>query len=157
MAKKSVSNELRIRVTKPKVMDMINTIKAQGHYTTVNAMLNDALERGLPYISGKKSPEVNANTREIVKRVSEAVASQLSEFEYKVIFNMKKIQILQTIQEQMLGSLVNEFEFFLSTNGIKLDSALLESFKESLPERFETEKQDYINQLLSATKDEDNE
>lgn len=155
MAKKSVYHELRIRVNKPKIMDLINDINKQGHYPSVNAMLNDALERGLPYISGKKSPETNANTRDIVKKVTEAVSTQLSEFEYKMIFNMKKIQILQTIQEQMLGSMLNEFEFFLATNGVKLDAALLDKFKESLPERFEIEKQGYIEQLLSATKAED--
>ncbi|MBE6537791.1 MAG: hypothetical protein E7673_07595 [Ruminococcaceae bacterium] len=155
MAKKTVSHELRVRVTKPKILDMINEIKEQGHYASANAMLNDALERGLPYISGKKTPEVNANTREIVKKVSEAVSAQLSDFEYKMLFNMKKIQVLQTIQEQMLGSFIQEFEFFLQTNGIRLDKALLEKFKESLPERFESDKQAYINQLLSASKKED--
>lgn len=142
------SHEMKIRIKNIDTMDNLKKIYETKKYDSVNSIVNAALEKGLPLLlSGEESL---GNPSLIATKVAEQVLQQLSPLANSLLFNMRKITVLQTVQESILGSLIQEFEFYLKTKGVSIDPVLLEEFRMSLPTRFEQDKQVLIERLFNA-------
>ena len=149
MARKKVTfaPEMKIRIKKTSTMSLIEKLYETGKYSSANAIVNAGLEQGLPVLTGDKSP---VDSKELASLVSEEIMDKLVPLSNSILFNLRKIAVLQTVQEAMLSSILQELEFFLQTKGIVLDEELLTEFKDTLPERFEEDKQELIVRLLKA-------
>lgn len=141
------SPEMKIRIKKTSTMSLIEEIYSTQNFDSVNAIINAGLEKGLPIVSGK---QFSLDGAEIASIVSEKVLDKLEPFSNSILFNLRKLAVLQTVQETMLSSLIQEFEFFLQTKGITLDEELLDEFRINLPLRFEEDKQELIARLFEA-------
>lgn len=141
MPKSSFPTERKIRLTNASTERQIQEILDQGKYKSVNAIINAALELGLPAL---KDEQLDVSTADsIVSRITSAIALSTD----RLLLGQKKILILQTIQEEMIASIIQELEFFCKTNGISFDDALLEKFQRTLPQRFEKDKVALISKI----------
>ena len=144
------SHEMKVRLKKASTLESIKALYETKRFESVNAIVNSALEKGLPLLEGKKS---DATTNQIAELIAFKVANKLSPMTDKILLNMKKITILQTVQESMLSSLIQELEFYLKTKGISIDPEILMEFKDTLPERFDEDKTLMIESLFSDAED----
>lgn len=142
------SHELKIRIKKAETLDTLKEVYKTKKYSSINAAVNAALEKGLPLLLADS--DYGVNPKKLASQISEQVLEQLLPISNSLIFNMRKITVLQTVQESMLGSLIQELEFFLKIKGISIDPAILEDFRLTLPTRFENDKQEMIERLFAA-------
>lgn len=137
----SFPTERKIRLTSANTERQIQEILEQGKYKSVNAIINAALELGLPALKDEQlDPSLAEN---IVRKITSAIAVSTD----RLLLGQKKILILQTIQEEMIASMIQELEFFCKSNGISFDEALLEKFQRTLPQRFEKDKNTLISKI----------
>lgn len=123
-------------------------------FSSLSDILNAAIEAGLKVIQNNDlSP---SSFEEIVKKeVKKSIDTQYR-CTKKLMLQIKKLTILESVQELMISSLLQEFEFYLKAQGVRLDDRMLEDFKASLPKRFEDDKQYFISTLMDNTSDNDN-
>lgn len=146
--KRTLSSELHLRIKKVKTLEQIEEVYNDStlNYKTINDVLNDAIEIGVKAIKdGNAAPE---NVQQIIKKEVKRCIDTQYRCTNKVMLQLRKITILESVQELILSSLVQEFELYLKAQGIKLDEKMLEDFKNSLPKRFEEDKQYFISRLL---------
>lgn len=150
----SISSEFHLRIRRRSTLDYIQNLFDSKEYDSVNEILNTALEKGLPAMIENAEAVIPDN---IAKTVADRVIEELSPLTDSLLLNMKKVTVLQTVQEAMLGSLIQEFEFFLKTKGITLDPKLLDEFRFSIPDRFEKDKQELIDRLFNSIQGSDDD
>ena len=141
------SPEMKVRIKKTTTMNLIEELYESKKFDSINSIINLGLEKGLPIVAGK---QLALDGEEIANRVSEEILDKLVPFSNSILFNLRKLAVLQTVQETMLSSLIQEFEFFLQTKGITLDEELLDEFRMNLPARFDEDKQELILRLFEA-------
>lgn len=134
-------SEKKIRLSSVKLEKQIQELYDSGKYKSVNAIINAALELGLPALKEENLDPSVADS--IVSRITSAIAVSTD----RLLLGQKKILILQTIQEEMIASMIQELEFFCKSNGISFDEALLEKFQRTLPQRFEKDKNTLISKI----------
>lgn len=148
------SHEMRIRIKNVNTLDMIKQVYSTKQFKSINEIVNTALERGLPQL-------LDGNTALDCSEISKNLLEELTPITQSLLFNMKKITILQTVQESMISSLLQELEFYFKVKGITIDPALLDEFRLALPDRFEEDKQELIERLFESIetteKDSENE
>lgn len=140
--------EIRVKLKKVETLELLKKVYETQKYKTATAIINAALEKGLPLLLSGEERSVNPD--QLANKVAEQVLEKFTPISNSLLFNMRKIAVLQTVQESMLGSLLQEFEFFLKTKGVSIDPAILEEFRIALPDRFENDKQDLIERLFDA-------
>ena len=150
----SFSPEMKIRIKKTSTMSLVEELYESQKFDSINSIINIGLEKGLPIVAGK---QLALDGEEIANRVSEEILDKLVPFSNSILFNLRKLAVLQTVQETMLSSLIQEFEFFLQTKGIVLDEELLEEFRLKLPDRFDEDKQELIFRLFEAEEKRNNQ
>lgn len=149
----SVSSDLHIRIKKSSTLDAIKDLYKTKKFESINDIVNIALEKGLPAIYAASDTLPGS----VAEKVSEQVIKHLSPVTDALLLNMKKITVLQSVQESMLGSMIQEFEFFLKTKGVTIDPRLLDEFRFRLPQRFEDDKQELIDRLFASIQESDDD
>ena len=138
------SSEIRVRIKNVDTLEQIKNIYSSRRFKSINEIINAALELGLPLLDQKATQYADAGEQ------ADRLIQQLSPLVNSLIFNMKKITVLQTVQESMIGSLIQELEFYMKIKGVDIDPALLDEFRLYLPDRFEQDKQELIERLFDA-------
>lgn len=148
MAKKiELSSEQHIRIKKLSTLEQIQSLaqRRHGDSAKINSIINEALELALPCMIEQTDPESFKN---ILEKSTQRLIMNQNRQTQKLLQSLQKLIIVQTITESMTGSLVHELEYFLKSKNVQLDPELLEEFKNSIPTRFEDDKQTLIDQLL---------
>lgn len=147
MKAKSISPDLHVRITKLKTLTLLQKVydSKPEEGKKVNAIINEALELALPCMLDNTSLDT---VDKAMERHTGRIISQQSRHTEKILAQLTKLSILLMTNEQMVGSILQELEFFLLANGIKIPEELLSEFKDNLPERFENDKEILIEKLI---------
>lgn len=146
-------SDVHLRIKNVKNIELVEKIynESSSDKITINDILNDALDIGLSSLAeGSPAP---STISDMMKKETDRILKNQNRCTQNLMSQIDKLLALNLVQEEMIGSIIQEFEFFLKANGISIDDELLKKFKLSLPARFEESKQYYINTLVG----EDNE
>lgn len=147
MKARTVSSDLHIRITKLKTLTLLQKVydSKSEERKKINTIINEALELALPCMLDNTSLDTIDKTLE---RHTGRILSQQYKHTEKILSQLTKLSILLITNEQMVSSVLQELEFFLLANGIKIPEELLSEFKDNLPERFEKDKEILIEKLI---------
>ena len=142
-----VKSDIHIRVLKTKTLESLKKVKElrKGTDEQINVIVNDALEIALPIMLDKGEPET---IKKIISENTETILKKQAENTKKLFSEIRKISILLLTNEQLVGTILQEFEYFLSVKNIEIPQELLLEFKDNLPKRFEDEKKKLIEDLI---------
>lgn len=144
------SPDLHVRIQKEKTLDQLNELQSlrEGKAQTVNSIINEALEMALPYMLEGGRPQA---MEDVLEKHTQRIIMNINRQASRLNTSLQKLSILSIINEAMVGSIVQELEYFIKANGVPIPDELLEDFKNEIPKRFDAEKQKLIETLLKRT------
>lgn len=144
------SPDLHVRIQKEKTLDQLNELQSlrEGKAQTVNSIINEALEMALPYMLEGGRPQA---MEDVLEKHTQRIIMNINRQVSRLNTSLQKLSILSIINEAMVGSIVQELEYFIKANGVPIPDELLEDFKNEIPKRFDAEKQKLIETLLKRT------
>lgn len=149
-----IGTQQHIRIKKLSTLTNLQELQnlRVGEDKSINSIINDALELALPCMLEQRRPAAFSDALE--KHTQRIIMNQNRQTQ-KIQKGLQKLAIYLAINEEMNSSLLQEFEYFIKSNGCSIPQELIDEFKEKLPERFAEDKVYMIEKLLRA--DNDNE
>lgn len=151
--KKSVtSNRVVLRVYNQKVISDIDRVLAVGNrnYSTVNAIINRAVEYGLPKVLAEVDPQTTIE--DIVSKQADRVIAHINRIYNKIDKKQNRIYASIAVNEEMTNTALHELELLLDKNNIAMSSETRSSFMVNLLPPFNGE----FDLLLGQITDDDN-
>lgn len=134
------NNQFHLRIKKQSTSELIEKL-AQENSLTLNEIINMALEEGLNKLGRIHS----GNDEDLVSVCSKIVRQEIQPLKE----NLAMLLTIQMIDEKMISSLYQQFDFFLkNSNNVKLPEAYKNKFDQKLPEHFDKLKAMYIKNIL---------
>lgn len=157
MTKKiSLSSDLHIRIKKLSTLMMLQDISEarQGERSKINAIINEALEIGLPCVKDSSNPD---SFRDALDKSTQRIIMNQNRQTQKIQDGLQKLSVLAAVNESIVGSIIQEVEMLLSANGFELPKELLDDMMTSIPRRFEEQKDYLIGKLIGKNNGDEEE
>lgn len=157
MTKKiSLSSDLHIRIKKLSTLMMLQDISEarQGERSKINAIINEALEIGLPCVKDSSNPD---SFRAALDKSTQRIIMNQNRQTQKIQDGLQKLSVLAAVNESIVGSIIQEVEMLLSANGFELPKELLDDMMTSIPRRFEEQKDYLIGKLIGKNNGDEEE
>ena len=141
-----ISPDLHVRIQKTKTMEQLTELisSREGKSQKVNSIINEALEMALPYMLEGGRPQA---MDDILEKYTQRVIMNTNRQAARLNTTLNKLAILSITNESIVGTIVQELEYFMAANGINVSEELMHDFMDTLPERFEKEKAALIEKL----------
>lgn len=141
-----ISPQLHIRIQKTKTMDQLNELisSREGKSQKVNSIINEALEMALPCMLEGSHPQA---MDDILEKHTQRIIMNTNRQATRLNSTLNKLAILLITNESIVGTIVQELEYFMAANGIDISEELMHDFMDTLPARFEEEKKALIEKL----------
>lgn len=146
----SFFTDRRVRINNKSIADKIQEVydAHNPQYPTYNSIMVEAMKHGLPYLLEEVAPQ-NSISR-TVKNEGDRVIKHINRKYESIMLLLQKIFVSSILSQEMNTLIINEVEQILEANGIIITESIREQLVKNIPQPFETELKERIEQIAKG-------